>query len=71
MIRKKINRLRVEGLVKKDESEDSVTTHKSVPMGHANYEEVGTQEYGPVCEDNDIEQRRKRSTQDDKFIKEV
>ena len=71
VIRKKIIGLRGEGLVKKDESEDSPRTHKSVPMGHANYEEIGTQEYGPVCEGNNIKQGWKRSTQDDEFIKEV
>ena len=44
---------------------------KSVPECHTSYEEVCTQEYDTVCEDNDVKQKWKRSAQDDKFIKEV
>ena len=39
-----------------------------MPECHTSYEEVCTQEYDTVCEDNDVKQKWKRSVHDDDFV---
>ena len=40
-------------------------------MWHTSYEEVCTQEYDTVCEDNGVKQKWKRSAHDDEFVKNL